>query len=67
MKTISELVGAMIILKDHCKSQVNCESCVLHEPNDSNSCYLKSKIPMRWSFDKNDNSCSTQRVKSIFK
>lgn len=62
-----EVYDALNILRRHCENQSKCCKCILHKPDEPNSCAIAKRghTPSRWKLDRDVNQSLI--VPSIFK
>lgn len=62
-----EIYDALNFLRRHCENQLKCCKCILHKPDDPDSCTIAQPgyTPSRWKLDQDVKQPSI--VKSIFK
>lgn len=62
-----EVYDALYILRRHCENQQKCCKCILHKPDDPDSCAIAEYgcTPSRWKLDREIKQPLI--VKSIFK
>lgn len=62
-----EVYDALNLLRMHCTNQTNCCKCILHKPDEPDSCAIAERgcTPSRWKLDENVKQPLV--VKSIFK
>lgn len=62
-----EIYEALNLLRIHCADQPNCRKCILHKPDEPDSCAIAERgyTPSRWKLDRDIKQPLI--VKSIFK